>query len=139
MNFIFLQAEGVAQRGGNTWSFWVVMISVFAAVYFFVIRPQNKRQKKQEQVRQNSMQKGDYVVTSGGLYGYVDDIKDNVIVIVVGTGVRIEVDKASVYLSKSKTTEQDIVCQEKKCPNPQCNMTGIPYDAKYCPKCGSKL
>ena len=71
MNFntIMLQADA-AQGGGGQWIF---LIAIFVIFYFFMIRPQQQQQKKLREQR-NSMQKGDNVITSGGLQGKIDGI-----------------------------------------------------------------
>ena len=64
LNLIFLQAEA-AQQQGSQWSFWIMMILIFVVFYFFMIRPQTKKQKELQKQRE-SMKKGDKVVTAGG-------------------------------------------------------------------------
>ena len=71
LNFIFLQAataaEGTAQQGG--WTFWVMMIAIFVVFYFFMIRPQQKKQKELQKQR-DALTKGSKVVTAGGSSGH---------------------------------------------------------------------
>ncbi len=85
---IFLQAQPQAQGQG----FWVVMIAFIAIFYLFLIRPQQKRQKKEREFREN-LKKGDRVVTSGGIHGKVHEINDNTIVIDIANQVYITVEK----------------------------------------------
>lgn len=73
----------------------VLLVVVF---YFFMIRPQTKRQKEIRKFRE-SLGVGDNVVTAGGIYGKVRAIKENVFVIEIANGVKITVDKNSVYPS----------------------------------------
>lgn len=68
LNTILLQAQG---GGASSWIFLVLIIVVF---YFFMIRPQQQQQKKLKEER-NSMQKGDHVITAGGLYGKIEGVK----------------------------------------------------------------
>lgn len=96
LNLIFLQAaEGAAQQG-NSWSFWVMMILIFVVFYFFMIRPQTKRQKEIQKQRE-SMKKGDKVVTAGGIYGEIKEVQDNAFIITIAKDVTIKVSKESVY------------------------------------------
>ena len=79
MNILFtlLQAApaaGAQQGGASSMSFWLMMIAIFGIMYFFMIRPQRKQQKELEQFR-NALQKGDKVITAGGIYGTVDEVK----------------------------------------------------------------
>jgi len=78
--------------------FIVMMVLMFAIMYFFMIRPQQKRQKEIQNFR-NSITVGQAVVTAGGIYGVVKQIEenDNTLMIEVANGVRIKVDRNSVY------------------------------------------
>lgn len=76
----------------------IMMVAIFAIMWFFMIRPQ---QKKQKQIRefQNSLQEGTKVVTGGGIYGTVkriDQVK-NIIEVEISRGVVISVDKGYVF------------------------------------------
>ena len=94
LNTIILQA---AQQGLD-WSFFVMMILIIAIFYFLFIRPQQKRQKKIQEER-SKLEKGSQVITQGGIYGKVKDIKDTYIVLEVDKGFSLRVDKGSVYPS----------------------------------------
>jgi len=74
------------------------ILLIFVVFYFFMIRPQAKRQKEIKKQRE-AMKAGDSVVTSGGIYGKVKDIKETTIVVEIADNVRIKVDKASVFAS----------------------------------------
>ena len=77
----------------------IMMVLIFVVFYFFLIRPQTKRQKEVKQQR-DAMKVGDRVVTSGGIYGKVKEMKENNIVIIeIAENVRIKVDKNSVFPS----------------------------------------
>ena len=67
---LLLQAQA---QGGGSMSFLIMMVAIFAIMWFFMIRPQ---QKKQKEIRkfQNSLQEGSKVVTGGGVYGTVKHI-----------------------------------------------------------------
>ena len=76
----------------------LMIVALFAIMYFFMIRPQQKRQKELQNFR-NSITIGQAVVTAGGIYGVVKQIdeNDNTLMIEVANGVRIKVDRNSVY------------------------------------------
>ena len=98
MNFVLLQAAPAAPQGGGL-SGILMMVLIFVVFYFFMIRPQQKRQKEIKKQRDN-MQVGDKVITSGGLYGKIRELKDdNTVIIEIAENVRIKVDKTSVFLS----------------------------------------
>lgn len=94
---ILLQAAG-AQPGGSPWSFWVMIIAIFAIMYFFMIRPQKKRQKEIEKFR-NSLAVGDEVITSGGIHGEVReiDLTTNTVLVQIAKGVCIKIEKSSIF------------------------------------------
>lgn len=96
LNVIMLQAE--AAQGANSWSFWVMMIAIFAVFYFFMIRPQQKKQKE-IQAQRDAMKKGSKVVTAGGIYGTIKDVQESTFTIEIAKDVVIKVDKGSVYAS----------------------------------------
>ena len=76
----------------------LMIVALFAIMYFFMIRPQQKRQKEIQNFR-NSITVGQAVVTAGGIYGVVKQIdeNDNTLKIEVANGVCIKVDRNSVY------------------------------------------
>ena len=93
-----------AQQGGGL-SFWIMIIAIFAVMYLFMIRPQRKQQKELEKFR-NELKKGDKVVTAGGIYGTVDEIKDKSVLIKVDDEVKLRVDKNSIVRDYSETPAQ---------------------------------
>lgn len=94
---ILLQAAG-AGAGSSQWSGILMMVVIVAIFYFFIIRPQQKRQKAIQKARE-AMQVGDKVVTAGGIYGKIKEISDTYMLIEIADGVRIRVDKTSVFAS----------------------------------------
>ena len=88
---ILLQASTTGQAGGGA-SMWVMLLLMIVIFYFFMIRPQSKKAKEERKFR-DSLQKGDKVVTAGGIQGKVAEVKDTTIVIEVSNGVNIVVEK----------------------------------------------
>ena len=97
MYSLFLQAQGTPGLQ-SLWPF-LALIVVF---YFFLIRPQQKRQKELRTYR-DSLKKGDKIVTTGGIYGRVYDIKDNKVIMEISDNLRITVDKAAVVMDMTDT------------------------------------
>ena len=93
-------SAGVAAEGaqGSQWSFWIMMILIFVVFYFFMIRPQTKKQKELQKQREE-MKRGDKVVTAGGIYGEIKEVKETYFLITVDKDVTIRVDNNSVYAS----------------------------------------
>lgn len=84
-----------ATQGQNMFSMFLPMILIIVVFYFFMIRPQIKRQKELQKFR-SALQKGDKVVTTGGIYGRIEEIKDNIIMLEIAPGVKVKVDKSVV-------------------------------------------
>ena len=95
MNNILLQAATPAAEG-NGWSSILMIVLMFVVIYFFMIRPQQKRQKEIKKFRE-SIKTGDKVITAGGIYGKVKDVKETTITLEIADNVRITIDKNSVY------------------------------------------
>ena len=106
MTQLFLAAQA-AQGGGSMTSFFIMMIAIFAIMYFFMIRPQQKRQKEIQSF-QNTLQEGTPVVTGGGIYGTVKkiDLATGIIEVKIADGVVIKVDKSYVYKDTASTPMQ---------------------------------
>lgn len=98
LNFILLQDAAAAAGQGNSWGVWIMMILIFVVFYFFMIRPQTKKQKELQKQRE-AMKKGDKVVTAGGIYGIIKDVQEAAFIIEIAKEVFIKVDKGSVYAS----------------------------------------
>ena len=88
---------GAMGGGSSMLIFLLLMILIF---YFFMIRPQQKKQKKIEEAR-NSLQRGDKVVTIGGIHGKIVDVKDRTFTLEIAHDVRIEVDKAAISFNEA--------------------------------------
>ncbi|MBS1508872.1 MAG: preprotein translocase subunit YajC [Bacteroidetes bacterium] len=92
---ILLQAQG------NNWSFPIMMVLMFGILYFFMIRPQQKKAKDQKKFTEE-IKKGDYVVTIGGVHGRVAEIEDDTFIIEVERGARIKFSKSAVSMESTK-------------------------------------
>ena len=105
MTQIFLAAQ--AAQGGGGMSFIIMMVAIFAIMYFFMIRPQQKRQKEIQNF-QNSLTEGAEVVTGGGIYGTVKkiDLATGIIEVKIADGVVIKVDKGYVFKDTTSTPMQ---------------------------------
>jgi preprotein translocase subunit YajC len=90
---LFIIAQQAPQQ--SLYSMLLPMILIIVVFYFFMIRPQMKRQKELQKFR-SALQKGDKVVTTGGLYGRIDEIKDNIIMLEIAPNIKVKVDKSVV-------------------------------------------
>ena len=109
LNFIPLQ-EAAAQGGG--FSSIIMIVLLLLVFWLFMIRPQQKRQKEIKKFREG-LTKGDKVVTAGGIYGKIQEVNDKSFVVEIAPGVKITIDKGSVYPSAAEAT-QDAQQQAQK-------------------------
>ena len=106
---IFL-TEAVAGAGMS--SSIIMLVAMLAIFYFMLIRPENKRKKEAEQMR-NSVKTGDKIITIGGIVGTVVNVKDSKIVIETGADqVRIELEKWAI--SSNETAAEAAKAEAKK-------------------------
>ena len=87
---IMLQAAG-----GGSAQFLIMMVLIFGVMYFLMIRPQQKKQKELVKFR-NALEKGQKIVTAGGIYGTVKEVKEGYVLVEVDSNVAIRVDKNMV-------------------------------------------
>ena len=102
---LFLQAAGGSAQTGSSMGFLLMIVLIFVVMWLFMIRPQQKKQKEVEKFRQG-LKKGDKVVTIGGIYGTVVEVKDNTLFLEIDQNVKIKVDKASVVKDFSDAQPQ---------------------------------
>ena len=94
--FVFLQAGG-----GGDYSFLIMMVAIFAIMYFFMIRPQ----KEIANFRKN-LEVGQEVITAGGIYGKIKEIEDNTVVLEIASGVKIKIDRNSIFANAASNQQQ---------------------------------
>ena len=105
----FLQAGGVGPDMGGTILMMVVMLGVF---YFMLIRPENKRKKEAEKMR-DTLKVGDEVTTIGGITGKVVHVKDDKFVLETGAD-QVRIEFAKWALSTNETAEANAKAEAKK-------------------------
>jgi len=101
---IILMANPAEGGKSNPGQFYIMMILIIVVFYFFMIRPQVRKQKEMRNFR-DGLKKGDKVITTGGIYGKINNISENIITIDVGNNVIIKVDKNAIL--KDNTDLQD--------------------------------
>ena len=84
---------------------WIMLALIFVVMWFFMIRPQKKQQKELQNFR-DSLKKGDKVVTIGGIYGTVSEIKEDSVLIEVDHNVKIRVSKQALVKDFSDPSKQ---------------------------------
>ena len=91
--------EGEEGTFDGIWPMVMIMVVFFAFIYFVMIRPQRKRQKEQ-QTMMRELQRGDKVITAGGIYGTIESISEDSIIIKIESGTTMRVNKGSVALRR---------------------------------------
>ncbi len=84
---------------------FVSLLLIIVVFYFFMIRPQMKKQKDLKSYREN-LNKGDKVVTTGGIYGKLLDIKDQTVTVEIADNVRIKIDKNAILKDSTDLASQ---------------------------------
>lgn len=116
MNFIpFLQAQ---PQAGSSYMTILMFALIFVIFYFFIIRPQNKKQKETEKMI-NALKKGDKIITIGGIHGEVSAVREaeKTIVIKVEDGSKIEFSRnaiASVVVDEPEKNSKKVAKADKK-------------------------
>ena len=82
----------------------LMLVAMFAIMYFFMIRPQNKKQKEINNFRK-SLQLNQRVITAGGIHGTVKEINDSDVMLEIANNVRIRVDKNSIFAAAADANQ----------------------------------
>lgn len=83
----------------------LLIVAMIAIFYFMMIRPQQKQQKKLQQMR-DALKAGDKVITAGGIYGKITEVKDDYVVVAISDAVKIRVLKTAVTPEEEKPAEK---------------------------------
>ncbi len=90
---------GEGGEEGSQWTMVIFLVLIFAVFYFLMIRPQRKRQKEHQQLV-GELKRGDKVVTAGGIYGQIETVSDDSVVMKIESGTTIRVSRTSVVLRR---------------------------------------
>ena len=82
-----------------------MMLAIIVVFYFFMIRPQMRKQKELKTYRE-ALQKGDKVVTTGGIYGKITNISENTVDVEIASGVTIKIDKYAILKDSTDLANQ---------------------------------
>ncbi len=103
---LFLQADAVSGlMGGESFQFIFMMVLIFGVMYFFMIRPQQKRQKELNKFR-DSLSNGMKVITAGGIYGTIKEVKEAYVLIEISNSVNIRIDKSMIMKDNTDLANQ---------------------------------
>ena len=99
--------ETGAQGGSPNWMGSVSMVAIFILIfYFFIIRPQRKKQKQQETLL-SSITRGDQIITIGGFFGTVRDVRDDSFMIEIADGVKARILKSAVQTKRAPASTSE--------------------------------
>lgn len=106
MNLLLSTLAAAPQTGGFDAEFLIMIVAIFAIMYFFMIRPQQKKQKEIQKFR-NSLEPGMEVVTYGGLHGTIKEIDDakNIVVLEIARDVKVKVEKTHLFANAAATQQ----------------------------------
>ena len=106
MNLLLSTLGAAPQTGGFDATFLIMIVAIFAIMYFFMIRPQQKKQKEIQKFR-NSLEPGMEVVTYGGLHGTIKEIDDakNIVVLEIARDVKVKVEKTHLFANAAATQQ----------------------------------
>ena len=101
----FLTMAPQAPEGGSTLMQFLPFLLIIVVFYFFMIRPQMKRQKELRKYRE-ALKKGDKVITTGGIYGRVAEIKDDHVMMEIADNVKIRIDKSAIIMDMTDAVKK---------------------------------
>ena len=103
------QAGSTGEAGGNPLTAFMPLIIMFAIFYFLLIRPQQKKAKEHRQTLAN-LKKGDNVLTNGGVYGRIVDLKDQIVTLELGENNIIQINRGYI----AGLADHQVVGSDKK-------------------------
>ncbi len=116
MSFIpFLQAGGAASASasGSLIGSLLPFLLIIVIFYFFLIRPQNKKQKETQKML-NALKKGDKVITIGGIHGTVSSVKENTVIVKVDDDCKLEFNRTAISSVELTEAEKAKLAEEAK-------------------------
>ena len=111
MSLQFIPLQDAAAQGGG-FSGIIMIVLLLVVFWLFMIRPQQKRQKEIRKFRE-SLTKGDTVVTAGGIFGKICEVNEKTFLVEIAQGVKITIDKGSVYPSATDAAQDARQDQQK--------------------------
>ena len=94
-----------AGAGSGNWSFMIMLGLMFVIMYFFMIRPQQKKAKDQKKFIEE-VKKGDYIVTVGGMHGRVAELEGDTFILEAEKGARMRFSKTSISMESTKAANK---------------------------------
>jgi len=92
------------EGGGSLVSTLIMFGAIFLIFYFMIIRPQQKRAKEKEKMLSN-LEKGDKVVTNGGIHGVIAGLEDKTALLMISENTKIKIERSAITTVLAKKTE----------------------------------
>jgi preprotein translocase subunit YajC len=103
LEFLAQTPAPAPQQAPAAWMQILPMVLLFAAMYFLMIAPQRKKQKEHEKMLK-ALESGDEIVTTGGIFGVITNVKEDRFVVRIAENTKIEIGKGFVQTVVKKTT-----------------------------------
>lgn len=104
MELLFAMAPQGGEGGGGLISTLIMFGAIFLIFYFMIIRPQQKRSKEREKLLSN-LEKGDKVVTNGGIHGIISGLEEKTALLQVSDNVKLKVERSAITTVLQKKSE----------------------------------
>ncbi len=104
MEFLLAMAPSGGDGGGSLVSTLIMFGAIFLIFYFMIIRPQQKRSKEREKLLSN-LEKGDKVVTNGGIHGIIAGLEEKTALLQVSETVKLKIERSAITTVLAKRTE----------------------------------
>jgi preprotein translocase subunit YajC len=103
MSLLFILAQAGAPAGVGSWISFAPMLLIMVVFYFLLVAPMRKKQKELQQLV-DKLQKGDKVVTNGGIHGEVAGLEGGVVLVKIADQVKVKVDKSAIARVEDRGT-----------------------------------
>ena len=103
LTILLMAPQGQGSQQNGWWSFLPLLL-IIVVFYFFFIRPQMKRSKDQKKFKEN-LQKGQKIITIGGIHGRIVEMQETTVTIEVENNVRLRVEKSAIAMDNTQTIE----------------------------------
>lgn len=105
LNYLLLMPPADGKSGGG-WENLIFIVLIFVTFWFFMIRPQIKRQKAQQKFK-DQIGKGDKIITTGGIHGKIVEVADTTFIIEVEGQNRLKIEKTAVSMELTQALNKE--------------------------------
>ena len=95
MNMLAMASPGGGEGGASSFLSFLPLVLIFIVFWFMIIRPQKKQQDQRKSMI-SAVKRGDRIITSGGLFATVKDVKEDLVVATIADGVKVEIAKSAI-------------------------------------------